>query len=196
MHTESALMNTVSPRAWRTVDFVVAAVLGVAAGVLFSAWNALYAPLSVPIGAVTPGLVAMLNGTWLIGGLLVALVIRKPGAAVFGEVLAALVSAAVGNQWGWLVLILGLAQGLAIEAGFAAWRYRRSGFIVVATAGVLGGVVQGVLEVLYWYPGADTLFSTVYISSSTLSGAILGAGSAYLLVRVLSKTGILTAFGR
>jgi energy-coupling factor transport system substrate-specific component len=76
------------------------------------------------------------------------------------------------------------------------WRYRRSGFIVVATAGVLGGVVQGVLEVLYWYPGADTLFSTVYISSSTLSGAILGAGSAYLLVRVLAKTGILTAFGR
>ena len=196
MHTESALMNTVSPRAWRTVDFVVAAVLGVAAGVLFSAWNALYAPLSVPIGAVTPGLVALLNGTWLIGGLLVALVIRKPGAAVFGEVLAALVSAAVGNQWGWLVLFLGLAQGLAIEAGFAMWRYRRSGFIVVATAGVLGGVVQGVLEVLYWYPGADTLFSTIYISSSTLSGAILGAGSAFVLVRVLSKTGILTAFGR
>jgi hypothetical protein len=31
-------MNTVSPRAWRTVDFVVAAVLGVAAGVLIAFW--------------------------------------------------------------------------------------------------------------------------------------------------------------
>ena len=189
-------MTVVSPRAWRTVDFVVAAVLGVAAGVIFSAWNALYAPLSVPIGSVTPGLVALLNGTWLLGGLIVALVIRKPGAAVFGEVLAALVSAAVGNQWGWLVLVLGLAQGLAIEAGFALWWYRRSGFAIAALAGTLGGAVQGVLEVIYWYPGTDALFSTVYVSSSIVSGALLGAGSAFLLVRALSKTGVLTAFGR
>ena len=196
MHDESALMTGLPPRAWRTVDFVVAAVLGVAAGVIFSAWNALYVPLSVPIGAVTPGLVALLNGTWLIGGLLVALVIRKPGAAVFGEVLAAVVSAAVGNQWGWLVLILGLAQGLAIEAGFALWLYRRSNLYVAMSAGLLAGAVQGMLEVAYWYPGTDGFFSTVYIVSSTVSGAVLGAGAAYLLVRVLAKTGILTAFGR
>jgi hypothetical protein len=40
------------------------------------------------------------------------------------------------------------------------------------------------------------MFSTVYISSSIVSGALLGAGSAFLLVRALSKTGVLTAFGR
>lgn len=196
MHDESALMTYVSPRRWRTVDFVVAAVLGVAAGVIFSAWNALYVPLSVPLGAVTPGLVSALDGVWLIGGILVALVIRKPGAALFGEVLAALVSAAIGNQWAWLVLVLGVAQGLALEAGFALWWYRKSSFLVAAIAGALGGVVQGSLEVAYWYPATSSDFMLIYIVGATISGVVIGAGASYLLVRVLSRTGILTAFGR
>ena len=61
---------------WRAVDLVVAAVLGVATGVVFTAWNAVYAPLSIPLGAITPGLVALLDGVWLVGGLLVGLIIR------------------------------------------------------------------------------------------------------------------------
>lgn len=183
-------------RPWRTVDLVVAAVLGVAAGVLFTAWNAVYAPLSVPFGALTPGLVALLGGVWLTGGIIVGLVIRRPGAALFGEVLAGLVSAAVGNQWGYTVLLLAIAQGLAIELGFALWRYRGSLWGTAITAGTIGGVVQGTLEVIYWYPGTDTTFVAIYISSATASGAILGAGLSAALVTVLAKTGILANFGR
>ena len=34
---------------WRTVDLIVASVLGVASGVIFVAWNTAYAPLSVAL---------------------------------------------------------------------------------------------------------------------------------------------------
>lgn len=187
---------TSSFRRWRTVDFVVAAVLGVTAGVIFTAWNAVYAPISVPLGAVTPGLVALADGIWLVGGLLVGLIIRRPGAALFGELLASLVSAAIGNQWGYTVLLTGLAQGIALEAGFLLWRYRGNLWLTAATAGLVGGLVQGAVEIAYWYPATEPTFMAIYLSSAAVSGAVLGAGVSAALVTVLAKTGILATFGR
>lgn len=189
------IMNTIF-RPWRTVDLIVAAVLGVAAGVIFVAWNAAYAPLSLTLGLLTPGLVALLDGVWLMGGLLVGLIINKPGAALFGELLASLVSAAIGNQWGVTVVLTGLAQGLAIELGLMVWRYRGSLWLSAATAGAIGGFVQGVIELAYWFPGADSVFVFVYATSATVSGALLGGIGSVAIVIALSKTGILANFGR
>ena len=190
-HTMSNTFN-----GWRTVDLIVAAVLAVAAGVIFVAWNAAYTPLSLTLAGLTPGFVGSLGGVWLIGGLLVALVVRRPGAAVLGEVIAASVSAIIGNQWGFTVLILGFAQGLAMELGFRLMRHNKGDFLVVAAAGAFGGIVQGTLEYVYWYAGTGPEFAVVFISSATASGAILGAGLTVLLVRALTKTGILATFGR
>ncbi len=181
---------------WRTVDLIVAAVLAVASGVIFVAWNSLYVPLSIGLSGLTPGFVAILDGVWLIGGLLVALVVRRPGAAVLGEVIASTVSAIIGNQWGFTVLILGVAQGLAMEYGFRLMRRTKVDFFVVAVAGAMGGLVQGLLEFVYWYPANGPVFAVVYVTSAIASGAILGAGLSVLLVRALSKTGILATFGR
>lgn len=181
---------------WRTVDLIVASVLAVATGVIFVAWNALYAPASVALAAFTPGFVAILDGVWLMGGLLVALVIRKPGAAILGETIAASVSGIIGNQWGVTVLILGLAQGFAMELGFRLTRELRSDLPKVVVAGIIGGFVQGLLEWVYWFPGTGIDFALVYVGSAVVSGAILGAGLSLLLLRALAKTGILATFGR
>ena len=188
------MSNTYS--GWRTVDLIVAAVLAVAAGVIFVAWNAAYAPLSLTLAGFTPGFVGILGGPWLIGGLLVALVVRRPGAAILGEVIAASVSAIIGNQWGFTVLILGFAQGLAMELGFRLMRSNKVDFFVVGAAGAFGGIVQGALEYFYWYPGTGPEFAAVFIACATASGVILGAGLTVLLVRALTKTGILATFGR
>ena len=181
---------------WRTVDLIVAAVLAVASGVIFVAWNSLYQPLSVGLSGLTPGFVAILDGVWLIGGLIVGLVVRKPGAALFGETLAASVSAIIGNQWGFTVLLMGLAQGLALEIGFHLVRRMKSDFLSASAAGALGGAVQGLLEYVYWYAGTGLDFALVYVISAIASGAVLGAVVTVLLVRALSKTGILATFGR
>lgn len=181
---------------WRTVDLIVAAVLAVASGVIFVAWNAAYAPLSLALAGFTPGFVGILDGVWLIGGLLVALVVRRPGAALLGEVIASSVSAIIGNQWGFTVLILGVAQGLAMEFGFRLVRRVRIDFLAASAAGALGGLIQGSLEFVYFYPGTGLSFALVYIGSAVVSGVILGAGLSVLLVRALTKTGILATFGR
>jgi ABC-type cobalt transport system, permease component len=60
-------------------------------------------------------------GIWLLGGVLGGLIIRKPGAALAVELLAALVSAAVGNQWGITTLYSGLAQGIGGANGIGTY---------------------------------------------------------------------------
>ena len=74
---------------WRVVDIVVAAILAVASGVIFWGWDIVCtAPLTLFEG-VTPGFEGLLNGFWLFAGPLAAIIVRKPGAALFAETLAA-----------------------------------------------------------------------------------------------------------
>ena len=82
---------------WRTRDIVVAAVIGVAFGVVFVAaggiWNAL-AP-SWPFRSRTSP-----YAVWLLPAVVAPLTIRKPGAALFAEVVAAGLSAFLGSTVG------------------------------------------------------------------------------------------------
>ena len=125
---------------WRVVDIVVASVLAVAAGLVFVFWNIASNPLTAPLTALLPGLQALAGGGWLFAGVLTALVIRKPGAALYGEVVAATVSALVGNQWGVLTIESGLVQGLGAELVFAIFLYRRWNLPVAALAGAAAGL--------------------------------------------------------
>src|SRR5688572_33452479 len=80
-------------RRWRVVDIVVASVIGVASGLVFLLWNVAYRGPSALLDPLWPGLQGLLDGPWLFAGVLGALIIRKPGAAVYTEVVAAGVSA-------------------------------------------------------------------------------------------------------
>jgi energy-coupling factor transport system substrate-specific component len=85
---------------WRVVDIVVASVIGVASGLIFLLWNIGYLGPKSLLDPLLPGMQGLLDGPWLFAGVLGALIIRKPGAAIYTETLAAVVSALVGNQWG------------------------------------------------------------------------------------------------
>lgn len=98
-----------SSKGWRVVDIVVAAVLGVAIGLVFWAWNTIGGAWFGVMDALTPGLGGLAVGVWLLGGVVGGLVIRKPGAALLVELIAAAISAALGNQWGITTLYSGLA---------------------------------------------------------------------------------------
>src|SRR5919205_186429 len=87
---------------WRTVDIVVTAVLGVAFGVVFWAWNLLWAATGTAFAAFPPGQ-AFMYGVWLLPAVLAPLVVRKPGAGLFAELVAAILSALLGSSWGWVV---------------------------------------------------------------------------------------------
>lgn len=175
---------------WRPVDIVVASVLGVAGGLLFILWNIGSNPLRNALGVYPPA-GALVAGVWLLPGVLTGLVIRKPGAAVFGETVAAVVSMLVGNEWGFPTLYYGLLQGLGAEVVFAALRYRRWGLPVVLLAGAGAGLVSGVLDVTGYYAAFSSTHQVLYVAFLVLSGVVLAGGGSWLLARALRRTGAL-----
>ncbi len=182
-------------RRWRVVDIVIAAVLGVAIGLVFWAWNAIGGLWYEGMNALTPGFGGIAVGIWLIGGVVGGLVIRKPGAAVLVEVIAAIVSALIGNAWGISTIYSGLAQGLGAELVFALFAYRFFGPGVAALAGAGAGAGAWLLEFfLYGNIAKSIEFNAIYLASLLVSGAILAGLLGWVLVRGLASTGALSRF--
>ncbi|MCQ9343318.1 ECF transporter S component [Corynebacterium sp. 153RC1] len=180
---------------WRVIDILIASVLGIACGLLFWIWNSIGYAWYTAADALTPGFGGIATGIWLIGGPIGALVIRKPGAAIYVEVLAAAVSAAIGNQWGIETLYSGLAQGIGAEILFLIFAYRRFGLVVAALSGVGAAVGAFLLELVTSANYAKSLaFNLTYLSTMAISGIILAGGLAYFLVKALAATGALDRF--
>ena len=178
---------------WRTVDLVVTAVLGVAFGVVFWAWNTLWAALDPAFKAFPPGQ-AFMYGVWLVPGVLAMLVVRKPGGAVFAMVLASTVSALLGSQWGTQVIWYGVLEGLAPELVFLAFRYRRFALPVALTAGAAAGLMAFGLDWFNYYLDWSAGWLTAYAVILTASSVVIAGLGSWLLVRRLAGTGVLDAF--
>jgi energy-coupling factor transport system permease protein len=176
---------------WRTVDIVVAAVLGVAFGVVFWAWNLLAALAVPPVSG-------LLNGVYLMPGVVAGLLVRKPGAAVFASTLAAAVSILLGSPYGGIIVVYGLVQGLGGELGFLLTGYRRFGWGTAVLAGVTAGLSTSILDLSLYYPvSADYpfwSFTAPYTLFTVLSSIVLAGIVGLLLVRALARTGALSAF--
>lgn len=180
---------------WRVVDIVVASVIGVASGLIFLLWNIGYLGPKALLDPLLPGLQGLLDGPWLFAGVLGALIIRKPGAAIYTETLAAVVSALVGNQWGgFLTIEAGLVQGLGAELIFLLFLYRAWSLPVAVLAGAGAAIAGGINNLVLWYAGADAAFTVVYLLSTTVSGAVIAGGLSWFLARGLAATGALDRF--
>lgn len=178
-------------KSWRVVDIVVAAVLAAVCAVVFWAWANLLYPVATTAAVAYPPATGLIGGGWLIAGTLGALIIRKPGAAVFCELLAAVLEGFLGTHFGWTVVISGLVQGAAVEIVFLLTRYRKFGLAVAAAGGAMAGLFMGVSEnIMYNFEWALDQ-QVVYASLTTLSGAIIAGVLMWLVTRALQKTGVL-----
>ena len=188
------MATTVSLR-WRVIDIVTAAVLGVACGLIFVAWNQVgYAGYEV-LKAIAPGMGGLVTGVWLLGGTLGGYVIRKPGAAFFVEVLAAVVSMGLGSQWAVAALYSGLAQGIGAEIIFALFLYRRFNVWVAAGAGALSFAAEWCLELFTeGHLAKGVVYNASYLVCGVISGVVLAGVLAWALTGALGKTGALDRF--
>lgn len=180
---------------WRVVDMVTAAILGVACGLVFLVWNQIGGLGYSLFEAVTPGIGGLVTGIWLIGGTIGGLIIRKPGAALFVEVLAASVSAALGSQWGIPTIYSGIAQGLGVEIVLALFLYRRFDLLVASVSGAGAGLGAWILE-LFTSGNLEkgAVFNVTYLVCLMISGAVLAGMLAHALVKGLAKAGALDRF--
>lgn len=179
---------------WRVVDIVVVAVLGVACGLIFVAWNSVGYAWFQAMDALTPGLGGLASGVWFLAGPLGALIIRKPGAALLCELLAGFVSMAIGNQWGWTTMYSAFAQGLGAELIFAIFVYRRFGALIAVLAGLGAGFGAAVNEFILGNWAKSAAFNTIYATCTMISGAILAGLLGWLLMRALARAGALDRF--
>jgi energy-coupling factor transport system permease protein len=186
-------MTTANRTDWRTVDIVVAAVVAVAFGVVFLAWNALYAATG-PLFAAFPAAQAVLYGVWLLPGVLVGLIVRRPGAALFGGLVSAAVSVLLGSPYGADALISGAIQGGGAELAFAIGLYRRWNLPFALLAGALAGLAAAIHDLIVYYPGVGLDFAAAVTAATVASGLVVAGLGAWLLLRVLVSTGVLHEF--
>jgi len=179
---------------WRTVDIVVTAVLGVAFGVVFWAWNLAFGPLSAPLAFLAP-LVGILNGVYLMPAVVAGLLVRKPGAAIFASTLAAAVSLLFGSPYGGIIIVYGLVQGVGGELGFLLTRYRSFGWGTAILAGVTAGLSTSILDNSLYYSDLSFLgFKLPYTVFTVISSVLLAGIVGLLLVRAMARTGALSSF--
>ncbi len=179
---------------WRNIDIIIAAVIGVAVGLIFVIWNIIGGAGYEAVNALTPGLGGLVAGMWFLGGPLGAYIIRKPGAAIFVEVIAATVSALIGNQWGISTLYSGLAQGLGAELVFLILAYKSYNLATVVISGLMAGVGAWTFELFTGNLAKTFEFNVIYLISTALSGAVLAGLLAYFLAKALAATGALDRF--
>ena len=177
-----------SRRRWRTVDIVVTSVIAVACGVVFWAWSFLSAviPANPASGAIV--------GVWMLPAVLAPLVVRKPGAAVYAELVGGIVEALLGNQWGISDVWYGLAQGIGAEIVFGVFAYRRWGRVPAMLAGALAALAGGALDVTLYYAFWSPGWKAGYLALEAISGAVLAGLVSVALVRSLARTGVLAPF--
>jgi len=178
-------------RAWNTRDIVVTAALAVVFGLLFIAWGWLYEAIEVFLGPIGKN---FLIGFWFIGGVIVPYIIRKPGAALIGETLAAFVEMPL-VPWGWTTIISGLTQGVASEFAFAVTGWRRYSLWVLLLAGALPAITSFIYEyVPYGYGELSVPVQAGSLIVRFIGGAVLAGLLSKSIVDALVPTGVLSGF--
>jgi energy-coupling factor transport system substrate-specific component len=176
---------------WRTVDIVVVAILAVAFGVVFYAWNAYVWQWLKPLGEPWE---YVISGMWLMPAVVAPLIVRKPGAALFAEMVAAIVAVVLGSQWGLDTLLSGFVQGAGAELVFGFLMYRNFGPIVAFIAGAGAGIGEAVHDIPVYFPTYSANLQFGIAGLEIVSGALIAGIGGWLLVRSLRRTGALQAF--
>jgi energy-coupling factor transport system substrate-specific component len=179
--------------AWRTRDIVVVAVIGVAFGVVFWAWGLAWGAFE-PLNVVFPVLRDALYAVWLIPAVLAPLIVRRPGAALFAEMVAAGVSALLGSQWGVDTLLSGFVQGAAAELVFAFTLYRSWSFPVLAIAAIASAAAAWIHDWVLYYPAFAFELQVARGVLMAVSALVFVAGGSVLLARALRRAGVLEGF--
>ena len=179
---------------WRTVDILTVAFLGAAFGIAYWAWGQVYVAPAAALEGVFPPLQGITGAPWLMAGVVGGLVVRRPGAALSCEVVAALVSMLPGTKWGTATLVSGILQGAGAELAFLLLAYASFGLGAAMLAGALAAPFEVVYEWFTYWTDWDWAWKLVYGGILVVAGAVIAGGIGWLLTRALARAGALGAF--
>ncbi|VVT10530.1 ECF transporter S component [Rhizobium sp. EC-SD404] len=178
---------------WTLREILIVAFLGAVFGVLYLAWVQVWLITQAIFGPVTMDVVM---GFWFIVSIIAASIIRKPGAALLSEVLAAVVQVLLGSPAGLLLIVTGLVQGAGAEAVFAATRWKNYRLPVLMAAGVGAAVASFIYTwIRFDYGALAPGLLIAMFALRCLSGALLGGLLGHWVTQALYRTGVLSGLG-
>ncbi len=175
-----------------TAEIVFISVLSATLGIIWWGYTIIY-DIADPI--LRPfALENLLTGVWFTGAVFFPYIIRKPGAAILGELIAALVQGFIA-RWGLSSLAYGLVQGVPVELFFLLLGYKRWSLPVLMIAGAISAIGSYVLS-FFWYQyfTMSVPYNLIQISTFIISGAILAGLLSKVAADGLKKTGVLNHF--
>lgn len=164
---------------WKLKEIVLMSLFGVVFGIIYL--------LFIHLGNIWAGLIGPIAyewmfGIWFIVSIICMHIIRKPGAAVIPETMAAIIEVMLGNAVGPRLILSGVIQGLGAEAAFAVTRYKHFNILVMMLAGIGAAVFSFIYGYFVsGYAALDPSFVALMFTLRVLSGAIIaGIGGKYI----------------
>lgn len=162
--------------------------IGAAFGVAFLGYGQLYTLIGPLTSAFKPA-EGLLMGIWFLPAMVAMLLVRKPGAALLAEMIAAVLSMLLGSQWGWGTAMSGLVQGMGVELAFLLTAYRRFTLPVAMLGGVIAAAVEWLYEKFSYYQDMAWSASFLMLAMCLISGAVLCGLLGWAASRALVATG-------
>ena len=182
---------------WRVVDIAVASVIGVASALIYWLVATLtYGPWAA-LDVLVPGLPGLFNGLWLFAGPLAAVIVRKPGAAIYAEVVAGVLEALLGNMWGGAAtFLIALVQGVMAEIAFLVFAYRKWTLPITILSGALSGLGCWGYSFFTNLQAIDLggSYGVMYLVTTVISGIVFAGVLMWFLYVAIAKTGALDKF--
>lgn len=167
-------------------------VISSAMGVLWCLYGFIYSALA-PLLQVF-AIDNLLSGVWLIGGVFFGYIIRRPGSALLGEVVASVVQAFI-SKWGISSIIYGVIQGLGVEIVFLIFAYKNWSWLSIILASIMTALFGFMLNYFWFgYFKLSLTFNMLEFTSSIISGVIFAGILTKLIVDQLAKTGVLNQY--
>lgn len=185
--------NTVLQRrkgGWSTKDILVTGMIGVVFAFVLVGIIYAYYTLSSIFG---PVYARIINGVWIIPGLMALYLIRKPGAGLIALLITGFVMIPF-TPYGWMIVLWQGMSGLICEIPFLFVLYKKYSTLFL----MIGGAVVGVLSTLIEYPvyglAAMSVESQVIMFIVSLVSGLLGGLLSKLLADAVMKTGMFAEY--
>lgn len=173
-------------------EIVFIAVVSAAMGVFWWGYTFaydLFKPILKPLAMEN-----LLSGIWLMGAIFFPYIIRKPGSALLGELIAAFVQGFIA-RWGITSLIWGIAQALPVEIFFLILAYKHWKLKYLCIGAIISAISSFTLS-FFWEKQylLNWKFNLIQLVTFLISAVILAGFLSKWLADGLKKTGALNQF--
>ncbi|KRN29090.1 ABC transporter permease [Liquorilactobacillus mali] len=186
------IMQTVDhkKKGWSVKDVIFLAIIAIFFGIIYQVWGfAYYAIAATPLKPYANDLTL---GVWIMAGPLAGVLLKKIGASVVGELLAAAVEMLLFSSWGASTLISGFIQGVGNELGFAATGYKNWGKLGLLLSAIGSTIITFIWD---WFQSGYSvyhigllvsLFVIRFVSIGFFSGVLV-----YWIKKLVNRSGLI-----